>query len=54
MAGRKKEHDRLVARAKYIQKVVKNSRSTQKAIDKVSKRLFISESSAYKDLQRDV
>ena len=55
MAGdRKKDQDRVIKRAKYIQEVINNSKSTSKAVEKICKRLYISERTVYRDLQKEV
>ena len=44
------EQDRLAKRSTYVKKVVAKSPSTHKAVEKLSKELFVTERTIYRDL----
>lgn len=43
---------KLQQRSDYVKKIVAKSQSTQEAVEKLARKLFVSESTIYKDLAR--
>ena len=50
--SRMRDKKKLEQRSNYVKKIVAKSQSTQKAVEKLAKDLFVSESTIYKDLAR--
>jgi len=52
MSQHKTEQDRLDERSNYVKKIIAKSPSTHKAVEKLSKQLFVTERTIYRDLIR--
>ncbi len=47
-----RDKDKLQKRSDYVKKVIAKSQSTQEAVEKLAKKLFVSEATIYRDLVR--
>ena len=45
-----RDKDKLEDRSDYVKKIVAKSQSTQEAVEKLARKLFISERTVYRDL----
>ena len=50
--SRMRDKKKLEDRSNYVKSVVAKSQSTQKAVERLARKLFVCESTIYKDLAR--
>lgn len=50
--SRMRDQDKLQKRSDYVKRIVSKATSTQNAVEKLAKKLFVSESTIYKDLAK--
>ena len=50
--SRMRDKGKMQDRSKYVKRIVSKSKSTQEAVCKLARKLFVSERTIYRDLER--